>query len=259
MFAGHRDNGADRDARRVPQVHQHLRHAAVALFRRSGAAEQDHVLGSVGEAGPDLGAVDDIAAPDFRGLGLDRCEIGPNIRLAHADGEIRLPGGDAGQQGLALFLGPDAQDQRAGLAVGDPVQRDGRAGGEHFFQHHIAFQSGALVTAVFLRPGHTDPAFGAHRAAEILVHAGPGFGPLHRLAMGEMGFQEVAHFLPQGFGGGGRGRGREAESGHRRRFLGKGYRRVARGGERGQGGANISVAANAEMRTTLRAAIALTP
>ena len=97
----------------------------------------------------------------------------------------KILGGDAGQESL-LFLGADAQDQRAGLAIGDPMQGNWRTGGEHLLQRHVAFQEGAFLTAVLLRPGHADPAPLPHRAAEIRIHAGPRFGALHRLAAGKL-------------------------------------------------------------------------
>ena len=71
------------------------------------------------------------------------------------------------------------------------------------------------MAAVLLRPGHADPAFLPHLAGEFGIHPGPGFGFLHRLALGQFGAQEVADFEAQGLGfGGGWGWG-EGEGVHR--------------------------------------------
>src|SRR5215472_19332406 len=42
-----------------------------------------------------------------------------------------------------------------------------RARRQHLLGHDIALELGALVPAVFLGPGHADPAFGADPAAEL--------------------------------------------------------------------------------------------
>ena len=124
-------------------------------------------------------------------------------------------GGDP-RQDVLLLVGADAQDQRAGLAIGDPVQRDRRTGGQHFLQHDVAFQRGALMAAILLRPGHADP------AARPILRLNSASMPvqdsrvLHRLAIGQLGFQEVADFQAQSFGFGRRRWGREAEGVHRR-------------------------------------------
>ena len=132
---------------------------------RTGTAEQDHILRQMGKAGPHLGAVDEIAALNLHRPRAYRGEVGPDIGLAHADTNISLAGRDLGQDFL-LLVRTDPQDQRSGLPVGDPVQADRCAGGEHFLQHDIAFERGTFVAAVLLRPGHADPAAPAHGAGE---------------------------------------------------------------------------------------------
>src|SRR5690606_29326801 len=91
-----------------------------------------------------------------------------------SDAERRLAAGDLRQKAAALLLGAEAQQQRAALAVAEPVGAEGRAGGEHLFHHHEAFEVTAFVAAVLFRPGHADPAPGGDGATEILVEAGPG-------------------------------------------------------------------------------------
>ena len=129
------------------QIDQELADPAVpvVLLRRPGAAEQDHVVGQMRVAGPDLGAVDHVAALHLaHRAGAHRGEIGADVGLAHADAEEAFAGGDARQDRLLLLLGADAQDRGAGLAVGDPVRADRGAGGQHFLQHHVAFERGCV-------------------------------------------------------------------------------------------------------------------
>src|SRR3712207_7192071 len=50
----------------------------------------------------------------------------------------------------------EAEDERAALPVADPVRGDGRADGQHFLQHHVTLQCGALAAAIGLGPRHAD-------------------------------------------------------------------------------------------------------
>ena len=81
----------------------------------------------------------------------------------------RSPRDDARQEVVLLLVGAVAQDVGAALPVGGPVEADRRAGGQHLLDQHVAFERGALVAAVLLRPGHADPAALGHLAAERLV------------------------------------------------------------------------------------------
>src|SRR6185369_6772552 len=86
-----------------------------------GAYQRDHEIGILRAAGPDLLAVDLPAALNLAAAGPDAREIGARAGLAHADAERVIAGRDARQQTLALHLGAEAQQQRAALAVGNPV------------------------------------------------------------------------------------------------------------------------------------------
>ena len=92
------------------------------------------------------------------------------------------------------------------------------------------------MAAIFLRPGHSDPAALAHGAGELGIEAGPGLRPLHRFACGEFGLQEIPDLLSKRLGFRGR-RGRwKSKRGHGRTFR-DGYPRVARG----LGGVNVPI------------------
>ena len=58
---------------------------------------------------------------------------------------------------------------RPALAVGDEVQAHRRVGDAEFLGDDVALEEAALAPAVFLGPGHADPALGADLAAELLA------------------------------------------------------------------------------------------
>src|SRR5207302_2823385 len=64
-------------------------------------------------------------------------------------------------------LGRVFEEDRPALTVGDEVQPYRRIGDAEFFGEHIALEIAALLPAVFLRPGHADPALGTDPTAEL--------------------------------------------------------------------------------------------
>ena len=110
------------------------------LLFRVGAEQRDHVMRRVRVRGPELGAVDAVAALDLLGLCARRREVGARIRLRHADAEKAFAPRHLRQDQLPLFFGAEAQQQRPGLPVADPVRADRRTGGQHFLKHHIAVE-----------------------------------------------------------------------------------------------------------------------
>src|SRR6185437_5810056 len=105
---------------------------------------------------------------------------------------IHLAGGDLGQKECLLFLGAEAQQIGAALAIRDPVGADRRAGGEHLLDHHVALVGGALLAAVLLRPGHAEPAALGHLAAELGAPA-----VRHRAHQRLVLVEEIAHLATQ--------------------------------------------------------------
>ncbi len=185
----------------VFEVDEKLRQSGMALFAfLAGAAKQDHVMRAVRIRGPHFGAVDQEAALHRARTRAHGREIGAGIRLAHANAKIAFAGGDARQDIVFLLVGADAQQQRSALPVRDPMATNGRTGGKHFFQHNIAFERGALMAAIPLRPGHADPALRAHLAAELRIEAAPGAAALLRRAICILLAEKGAHFAAQRFG-----------------------------------------------------------
>ena len=168
---------ADVDAGSL-QVQQELGGAGVAvgfLVAVAGhLAEQDGVVGAMGVRGPQLAAVDPVAAIDLHRPGAGAGEVGAGVRLAHADAEGQFAGGDFRAEELLLLLGAEAQDIGTALAVAGVVGGQRRAGGEHFLDQHVAFEGAAFVAAILFRPRHADPAALAHRAAEVAVELASG-------------------------------------------------------------------------------------
>src|SRR3546814_6255392 len=67
---------------------------------------------------------------------------------------------------LALLLAAIAQDQRPGLAIGDPMRADGCARREQFLDHDIAFERVAIAAAVARRTCHPDITRRAEKSEE---------------------------------------------------------------------------------------------
>src|SRR5690348_10665455 len=76
MLPGQRQDRPDCDARRISQIHQKLAETRMPVVRRTGTAEQNHVMREMRETGPDLGAVDQISALDLHRPRADGGEIG---------------------------------------------------------------------------------------------------------------------------------------------------------------------------------------
>ena len=137
------------------------------------------------------------AAIDLFRLGPGRGQIGTGIRLGHADAETAFTGGNTWQEGFALFLGSGGQDDVAGLTVSDPVPCHGRARGQQFFHHHVAFQEGAFMAAIFFRPCHADPALVAQLLAEFRADAHPVPGPVYGAPVFRFSIQKIPDFASE--------------------------------------------------------------
>src|SRR4030095_17038044 len=107
---------------------------------------------------------------------------------------------DRRQKLLALRLGPEAKEQRSGLAVGDPVGGHRSAGGEHLLEHHVSLQRASLVTAITRGPRHRDPAARSHLATELTIETAPGVRAQYRRGVTQLLTQERAHVRAQRLG-----------------------------------------------------------
>ena len=169
-----------------------------SFVERRSSKNRDHVVGDMRRRGPDLGAVDQIAAVGLGRFGLRGEQVGAGIRLAHADGKTDLAAADPRQDVHLDVLGGVFQQHRAALAVGDEEAPGRRVGDAHFLGHHIALEEGALVAAIFLRPGHAEPAALADPSGKFR-RVGVFAVRLVRIegAGGDLLGEEGAHFLAQ--------------------------------------------------------------
>ena len=171
--AGQIDDRPHRDARRL-QVDDQLRQARVPILAAARGAEQrDHIVAVHRVGGPDLLPVDAPAGLGPRRAGADACEVGSRPRLAHPDAEEQLAAADARDIGLPLLLGPEIEDQRRALPVGDPVRRDRRPCRQQFLHDHKAREGSALVPAIALGEGQPQKAGLAQPPAERGIEPRP--------------------------------------------------------------------------------------
>src|SRR5205085_397506 len=105
---------------------------------------------------------------------------------------------DARQDVHLDVLGRVFQKHRAALAVGDEEAPRRRVRDAHFLGHDITLEERALVAAIFLRPGHAEPAARADFAGKFR-HVGVFAVRLVRIegAGGDFFREESAHFLAQ--------------------------------------------------------------
>ena len=197
--AGHLVDRVDGDARRLHVDHELGKAVpAVLLGRGRGAEQADQVVRLVRVAGPDLGAVDQPAALGLGGLGAGGEQVGAGVGLAHADGEAHLALADARQDIVLDALAAVPDDHRPALPVGDEVQPHRGVGDAKLLGDDVALQEAALVAAVFLGPGHADPALGADLAAELLAVGAVGAAAMRVEGAGlDLLGEEGAHLLAQ--------------------------------------------------------------
>jgi hypothetical protein len=173
------EDGADGQAGGA-EIDQELAQPLLLQLRvrhRRGAQQRDHEVAPMRVGGPDLAAVDPPPARHLLRPRAQAGEVGAAVGLGEADGEGQLAADNPGDELALLLLGAQPQDQRAGLAVADPVGGDGGADGQHLLQHHVALHGGALAAPVRLGPGHADPAAPADLLREFPVEGHPGIGP----------------------------------------------------------------------------------
>src|SRR5208283_1651955 len=134
---------------------------------RRGAQQRDHVIGVMRATRPDLAPIDQPAALGLGRAGRGGEHVRSRIGLAEPDTEAQLAAGDLRQDLLPDLLLAVTQQDRAALPIRGRMRAGRRARRQHFLGYDIALEMRALVTAVFLRPGHADPALGADPAAEF--------------------------------------------------------------------------------------------
>ncbi|MFK4511280.1 hypothetical protein ABIF81_006458 [Bradyrhizobium daqingense] len=141
---------------------------------------------------------DEIAAVSLGRARLRGEQVRAGVRLAHADGEADLTAADARQDVHLDVFRRVFQQHRPALAVGDEEAPRRRVGDAHLLGHHIALEERAFLAAIFLRPGHAEPALGADPAGKFR-RVGVFAVGLVRIesAGGDLLGEEGAHFLAQ--------------------------------------------------------------
>ena len=140
------------------------------------------------------------AAVGLHGLGFRREQIRARAGLAHADDEAQLAAADARQDVLLDVFGCVFEQNRPALPVGDKMRAHRRVCYAEFLGDDVALEKIALAPAVFLRPCHADPAFGADAAAEGPVVAVTMARPIgYEGAGGDLLGDKGAHVLAQRF------------------------------------------------------------
>ncbi len=143
-------------------VHGHDDHGdALVLGRlRVGPHGQPAVVGVAGQAGEDLGPVDDELVAVDHGARLQRGQVRAGVRLRVADAEVDLPGQDLGQEELLLLLAAVVHDRRADRVDGEHGHRRPAAHG--LVEEDELLDGGTALTAPLRGPADPQPAVGRH-------------------------------------------------------------------------------------------------
>ena len=198
VLAGHQPDRPDLDPFTF-EVDDDLAQPEVAILTpRLGPDQRDHGVREVRAGGPDLGPIEQPATLDLPGRGCHRGEVGARVRFAHPDREVELAARDARQESLPQFLAAVAEEERAGLPVGNPVGGHGGPGRQQLLDHDMALERTPLAAPVASGPGHAEPAALAQPAAEGGVGATqPRVAARHKAARGEFVAQEAADLSAQ--------------------------------------------------------------
>ena len=164
-----------------------------------GAGEDVHPVSQVGEARPDLAAVDDIVVAILDGAGLQAGEVRPRLGLAESLAPEGVAFGYAGQVLFFLLLGPVDDDGRAYEVDALVLDLLGATVADHLLEDKLHHRRGGL-TAVLLGPGHGPPALVAELAAHLHLLPADGIDVGLRVvpAFGHLVFQEAGELFLKG-------------------------------------------------------------
>ena len=107
---------------------------------------------------PDLAAIEYPATVSFNRCRADRGEVRTTVRFTHTDGEETFSRDNLWQELLFLLFCAELEHQWSTLSISNPVTAHRCTCGQQFFSDHIALKEAATTAAVFLWPGHADPA-----------------------------------------------------------------------------------------------------
>ena len=160
-------HGHDADARGVHGDQEH-RDALVLGHVGVGAGGEPDVVGVAGQAGEDLGAVDDVLVTVAHGPGGQRCEVGARVRLGVADTEVDLPGQDLGEEVLLLLLRAEVHDGRAHGVDGQ--HGHGCAAAHGLVEEDELFNGRATLATPLGWPADAEPAVASHLLDDLAHH-----------------------------------------------------------------------------------------
>ena len=152
-----------------------------------GPGGQPDVVGVAGQAGEDLGAVDDVLVAVAHGPGGQRGEVGARVGLGVADAEGISPARILGRKNSFCSCVPKF------MIVGPTVLMvsigTGRAAAHRLVEEDELLDGRAALPAPLRRPADAEPAVAAH-LLDHLAHHGPDAARLRQLLL-DLGGQQV--------------------------------------------------------------------
>src|SRR3989454_807867 len=170
----HRPDGRDLVARRAGGDDEHA--DALVLGRVGiGACGEPDVIGELGLAGEELGAVHDPRVAVAHGARAERGQIGAGGRLGVTDREVALAAQDGGQEARLLRPRPVLHDGRGDGVDGERREHD--PGARRLVEEDELLDRRAALAAVLARPADAEPAVGAEPPDRLQVERPATLGP----------------------------------------------------------------------------------
>ena len=154
----------------------------------------------MGVTGPDLPSIDPPATIGHFRSRLERKQVRTRIGFTHPYTEITLAGNDSGEDRLAHRVMAIADQNRAALAIGDPVRPDRRTHCQHFLSDHKSLQKRSLLPTISARPRHADKSGLTTAATEFRRVRGHAEASRFKMSSRDFFVQKVADLYPHCFG-----------------------------------------------------------
>ncbi len=140
-----------------------------------GARREPDVIGELGLAGEELGAVHDPRVAVAHGARAERSQIRARRRLRVADREVALAAQDRGQEARLLRRRPVLHD---GLGDGvDGERRQHDPGARRLVEEDELLDRRPALPAVLARPADAEPAVGAELPDRLQIERAAALGP----------------------------------------------------------------------------------
>ena len=166
---------------------------AIILIARAAQHHEPVVL--VRAAGPKLRAGHPPSARCAFGARLNGSQVAAGAGLAHPDRERHLATADRRQEPLAKARAAVAQDQRSGLAIGDPVVANRRPPAQELLDDDETVHDTSLRPSISAGQGHAEPASRCKRAGEGLVATARHPQPRSEGPARQLGGEELPHLF----------------------------------------------------------------